>query len=110
MPHKATQNYQLTGWASVTLYSEQEMADALKISREKLREAIQSGKYGISYHGNPLNTFNREYTFLPSIYFDNIKRWECVQHGGHHLEFAGYLDDQTKKAKWKCRCGYNKYD
>lgn len=110
MPHKATQNYVMTGWSTVTLYSEQEMADALKITTAKLRRHITEGKIGLSFHGNPLNTFNKEYTFLKSIYNDNQKRWKCVQNGGHFLKFAGYLDQHSRKAKYKCRCGYEKYD
>jgi hypothetical protein len=113
MPQKVTQNYRLTGWATVTLYSESEMAEALGLTREEFRRAMEdgtSGRAGIAYHGNPLNTYNREYTFLEKIYFENIKKWECFTHGGHHLEFAGYYDKHASLCKWTCRCGYTKFD
>ncbi len=85
MPEIVTQHYALTGWAAVTLYSEQEMADALGLTRSELRAQIERG-IGLAFHGNPRNTHNRQYTFLPDIYEQNIRVWECVQSGGHYYE------------------------
>lgn len=105
-----TQRYALTGLTSVILIDEKSMADALGLSRPALRAAIEGGKYGLAFHGNPLNTPEEEYTFLSSIFENNIKIWKCVQSGGHYLQFAGYYDDRLKKSKNVCQCGYTDYD
>ena len=35
MPELVTQRYELSGWSTVLLYSEQEMADALALTRKE---------------------------------------------------------------------------
>lgn len=111
MPEQVTQNYTLSGWQTVTLYTEQEMADALEITRAALREHLTAGRIGLAYHGNPLNTHNREYTFLPSTYLHNQARWKCVtEAGGHYFEFVNFLDSARTRAKYQCHlCGVEAY-
>lgn len=110
MPDEVTQKYFFGGFKKVKVYTEQEMAVAMGMSKSQLRPVIESGIFGISYHGNPLNTYNREYTFLEGTYLDNIKKWECVQSGGHFLVFDSYYDERLKKRKLTCPCGYDKYE
>lgn len=109
MPQKVTQKYELTGWATVTIYTEREMADALGITTTKLRELLPQGKF--TYSAHPLATHNKEYEFTQACYDENVQRWACLRSGGHHFVFDKYLDDTRRKAKYKCQtCPATKYD
>jgi hypothetical protein len=111
MPHETTQYYTLSGWQTVTLYTESEMAEALDLSISELRDALEGGKYGLSYHSHPLATYNREYEFLRSSYEKNIEIWNCIKAGGHFLEFSRYYDEKQGKKVFTCKqCGYEKYE
>jgi hypothetical protein len=99
MPHETTQYYTLSGWQTVTLYTESEMAEALDLSISELRDALEGGKYGLSYHSHPLATYNREYEFLRSSYEKNIEIWNCIKAGGHFLEFSRYSQDIMMKSR-----------
>ena len=87
------------------------MANALQLSKAELRKAIESGKYGLSYHSHPSSTYNKEYEFLLSSFADNILIWKCIKSGGHYLVFEKYYDSEEKKAVYRCKnCTYRKYD
>lgn len=108
MPIIIKQNYFFTGPIVVNIYTEQEMADALGVSRDDLRAAIGRGQ--LSYHAHPLAT-GGEYQFLRQSYVDNQAKWKCLQDGGHHFEFDHYYDKKAGLVAWKCRdCPAEKYD
>jgi len=73
MPDKVTQKYHFGGWQEVLIYSEQEMADALGISRNELRRAIADGL--LSYHAHPKSNALREYQFNQISYDNNLRKW-----------------------------------
>jgi len=109
MPQKITQNYELSGWRTVLIFSEQEMADVLRLSRAELRQAITAGH--LCYHAHPSSNALREYQFTPDAYDRNVKMWSCIQRGGHHFEFHHYYDERLEKAVYRCRqCPAEKYD
>lgn len=109
MPQLITQKYELTGWAQVFIYSEQEMADALHLNRNELRQAIRRGL--LCYHAHPLSNAMREYQFMKNSFDENIAMWTCIQNGGHHFEFDHYYDEWLGKAMYRCRtCLAEKYD
>lgn len=109
MPQRVTRKFELTGWATVTLLTEQEMCDALRLDRKRLREAIKRGQ--LTYSAHPLATHNKEYEFSPESLEQNVRMWACLQAGGHHFEFEKYYDENLRKAKYKCTtCPAEKYD
>ncbi len=109
MPHKITQHYKLTGWETVVIYSEQEMADALNLTCAQLRNEIEHGNLG--YHAHPSSNALREYQFLTSTYLENQLWWGCLQAGGHSYKFSQYYDLPKKLGIHICRdCGREKYD
>ena len=104
-----TQQYRLTGWSSVLIYSEQEMADALNLSCDELRQAIRKGLLG--YHAHPLSNAMREYQFTKGAFDQNIAMWQCIKNGGHHFEFDHYYDERQGKAMYRCQnCPAEKWD
>ena len=113
MPEERTQYYQLTGWATITAYSEEEMAQALSMTIEELRKTLQ-GKHnqaGLSYHAHPNSNPERQYIFNERSYAENIAKWQCVQAGGHWFEFDHYYDERQRKACYKCtHCPATRYD
>jgi len=109
MPHKSTVKFEFSGWKTVTLHTEQEMADALQLSCKDLRKAISIGQ--ISYSAHPLATHNKEYEFSHGSYQENIQKWACLQAGGHHFVWDKFLDDTERKSKYKCSgCPATRYD
>lgn len=109
MPHVITQFYRLTGYESVLIYSEQEMADALGVSRSHLRSAISKGY--LLYHAHPNSNALKEYQFTAKTYEENQQRFACIQGGGHFFEFDHYYDELLKKACYRCRnCPAERYD
>ena len=107
MPDKITQHYVFTGWSTVTIYSEAEMAQALGVSRAELRSAITSGE--LCYHAHPTSNALREYQFNESAYRSNVARWQCLQSGGHRWQPKNnYKPGHTH---WIClKCWAEKYD
>ena len=101
MPKQVLKFYELTGWVTVTIYTEQEMADTLGMERGQLREAIGRGE--LSYHLHPMaDTADEGYEFNQASYFNNIARQRCLQSGGHHFVFDHYYDSRLGKAVYKC--------
>lgn len=110
MPKIVTRDYVLTGPAIVLIYSESEMAQALGIERGELREAI--GRGDLCYHLSPMaNTQDEGYEFNPGAYQKNIAMWNCLQSGGHFMEFDHYYDERLGKAVYKCsNCPKERFD
>lgn len=105
MPEQITQYYKLTGWETVVIYSEQEMADVLDLTCAQLRHELARGT--LSYHAHPSATENQEYQFLLSTYQSNLREWECIQAGGHFYNWKHYAHVR----KLVCtECGKEKYD
>ena len=81
MPQLVTQRYELSGWCTVLLYSEQAMAEALALTRPELRAAIARGD--VCYHSHPSANVLREYQFSAECYADNLAMQTCRMAGGH---------------------------
>jgi len=104
MPKERTRHYKLVGLATVLVYSQAEMAEALKLTETRLIGELGRG-IGLSYHAHPDATGNG-YEFNEESYQDNIKVWDCYTDGGHDMTpklGAGVRSDV-------CRiCGHTRY-
>jgi hypothetical protein len=107
MPELKTSYYVLTGPATVLIYTEQEMAQALSISVSELHHAIERGF--LSYHAHPQAT-GEGYWFNESSYTGNISRYQCLVSGGHFWRWDHFYDKQLAKSVYVCPCGAEKFD
>lgn len=81
MPKLITRCYEFSGLSTVLLYSEQEMAEALQLTRPELRAAIARGE--VRYHSHPSANVQGEYQFTAECYADNLLMQTCRRAGGH---------------------------
>lgn len=87
MPTQETTFYQLSGWSTQDIYSETEMAEALEMTVDELRAALDSESYGpcpfpekhiYSYHLHPLAT-GGVFKFNRSAYQVNLQRYNLLR-------------------------------
>jgi len=112
MPEIVTQHYAFSGWHTQLIWSEQEMADALGLTRAELRRALYDGR--LVYHAHPTSNALYEYQFHEQAYVENLARWLCLQTGGHRWRWDHYYtlpDEAQQKSCWRCAtCPAEKYD
>ncbi len=75
MPEMKRRNYQLTGPATVIIYSQAEMAAALGLTETRLVGALGEG-IGLCYHAAPEAT-GGGYEFNELAYLKNLIIWAC---------------------------------
>ena len=99
--------YKLTGWATVEVYTENQMAEALGISVKQLCKELQAG-YGLCYHAHPAAT-NNGYLFTESAYQANLSVFACKQSGGHDYQAEFYYDYLPNGALKCAKCKHIKF-
>lgn len=83
MPEEKMQFYTMTGWVTQDYYSEEEMAAAVDLTVEELRQHLSPSDYGdppgerwrYVYHAHPLAT-GAGFEFTRGAYLNNIQRYQ----------------------------------
>lgn len=87
MPTEKTYFYQMTGPATQDIYSLEEMAEALQMTPERLRQCLDGEKYGVYYNPPELSIFSYHpgpesasgnFEFNRPAYQGNLKRRHLV--------------------------------
>lgn len=109
MPQEFDMDYHFGGPQKVLLYTEQEMALGLGLTRKKLVEKMEAG-VGLVYHAHPASS--GQYLFTEEAYQRNIRLWACLtSDDGHHMQFDRYYDRTQNKEVYRClKCGAESYD
>ncbi len=105
MPEMKFRDYALAGPATVKIYSQVEMAQALGLTETRLVGALEEGGNGLCYHAHPMAT-GVGYEFNEWAYQDNIKVWTCYRNGGHDMRpdpDYNYLPEGVSKC---ATCGH----
>lgn len=107
MPVERTVDYFFGGSQQVLIYTEVEMAAALRVSVDELHRAIKAGY--LSYHAHPAPS--EGYLFNQGSYDSNIARYNCLAAGGHFWRWDRYYDQSQGKSVWGCPfCMAQKYE